>query len=149
MFWLLIAAAISVGVLFWNLSRRFSARRLHDFNESRRAASRIVSLGEFVDGNRTLAVALALTDLAFYYENTDMQASLDLQWIEEVDYDSALASGRSTEGGQVLRLRCMRQVFEFILRDDVVAAWKGVMPARRSIYLAPPAVTGGLAPEFA
>ena len=59
MFWLLIAAAISVGVLFWNLSRRFSARRLRDFNESRRGASRIVSLGEFVDGNQKVRANFA------------------------------------------------------------------------------------------
>lgn len=136
MFWLLIAAAIAVGVLFWNLYRQFSSRRLHDFNQKRRASSRLVSLGEFVDGNRTLAVALALTDLTFYYENADMQASLDLQWIEEVDYDSALGSGRTVEGGQVLRLRCVRQVFEFILRHQDVAMWQAVMPPRRSTVVA-------------
>jgi len=149
MSWLLIATAIAVGGLLVALYRTHVSRQLRSLIERRRPSSRVVSLGEFVDGSRRMAVALALTDAAFYYENTDMQASLDLEWIEEVGYEGEFSTGRAVVGGQVLRLRCQRQLFEFFLSNDVVAAWKAVMPARRLIAASTPAMTGTVAPEFA
>lgn len=139
MIWILIAAAIVVGVLSWTLIRRFTSDHLQKLNDERRATSRLVSRGEFVDGSRHMEVALALTDSAFYYENSEVHASLDLEWVEEVDYDSELATGRSITNGEVLRLRCHRQVFEFILANDVVPAWKAVLPARRPANAGVPA----------
>jgi hypothetical protein len=133
MFLIALAAATIIAILFWNLYRRNTSQGLQKLNDQRRATSRIVSRGEFVDGNRCLEVALALTDKALYYESSEVQASLDLEWIEEVDYDTELATGRSIAGGQVLRLRCHRQVFEFILPNEVVLAWKGVLPATRPL----------------
>ena len=133
MFLIALAAATVIAILLWNLYRRNASQGLQKINDQRRATSRIVSRGEFVDGSRCLEVALALTDKALYYESSEVQASLDLEWIEEVDYDTELATGRSIAGGQVLRLRCHRQVFEFILPDEVVLAWKGVLPATRPL----------------
>jgi hypothetical protein len=92
----------------------------------------MVSRGEFVDGNRHLAVALAVTDSTFFYENSDMQASLDLQWVREIEYDTELATGSAVAGGKVLRLRCYSQTFEFVLPDDLVARWHMMMPPRRA-----------------
>jgi len=132
MFWLWIFAIAAIIGLVWLYFRIEASSRLQKFSDGRRASSRIVSRGEFVDGNRRLNVALALTDVAFYYENSDMQASLDLEWIEEIEYDSELSTGRMTMDGKVLRLRCHRQVFEFILSNDVVLAWKAALPARRA-----------------
>jgi len=149
MLWILIAATLAVAGSFWAVYRKLGSRHLQSIIERRRPSSRIVSLGEFVDGSRHLAVALALTDAAFYYENSDMQASLDLEWIEEVSYESELATGRAVVGGQVLRLRCQRQLFEFVLSNDVVAAWKAAMPAGRPVPAPTPPLTGSLAPEFA
>jgi hypothetical protein len=80
MFWVSTAAAVVLLFLCWNLYQRFGADRIAAFNEKRRVTSRVVSRGEFFDGNRRIKVALALTGDAFYYENADMQASLDLEW---------------------------------------------------------------------
>jgi hypothetical protein len=148
MFWILIAAAVAVAVLTWNLYRRFMSDRLQQFNDRRRASSRLVSLGEFVDGNRHLAVALALTQSTFFYENSDMQASVDLEQIEEIDYDTELATGGKIPGGKVLRLRCHSQTFEFVLPDDVVPRWHLLLPPRREREAVTPA-TPGLAPTLA
>ena len=60
--WFLIAAVIALGILGWNLYRRMGADRIAKFMERRRTTARMVSRGEFVDGNRHLAVALAVTD---------------------------------------------------------------------------------------
>jgi hypothetical protein len=131
--WFLIAAAIALAVLGWNLYRRLGADRIEKFMERRRTTARMVSRGSFVDGNRHLAVALAVTDSTFFYENSDMQASLDLQWVREIEYDTELATGLAVAGGKVLRLRCYSQTFEFILPNDVVARWHMMMPPRRVV----------------
>jgi hypothetical protein len=135
--WIIVAAVVVVAVLGWNLYRRLGSDRIATFMERRRTTSRMVSRGEFVDGNRHLAVALAVTDSTFFYENTDMQASLDLQWVREIEYDTELATGLAVAGGKVLRLRCYSQTFEFVLPNDVVARWHMMMPPRR---VAEPAV---------
>lgn len=135
--WLIIAAVVAVAVLGWNLYRRLGSDRIATFIERRRTSSRMVSRGEFVDGNRHLAVALAVNDSTFFYENTDMQASLDLQWVREIEYDTELATGLAVAGGKVLRLRCYSQTFEFVLPNDVVPRWHMMLPPRR---VAEPAV---------
>ena len=129
--WLLAGGA--VAYLAWNLYRRFGADRLAMLNDRRRGGSRIVGRGEFVDGNRHLEVALAVTDSTLFYENSDMQASLDLEWIREIEYDNDLASGSAVEAGKVLRLRTDSQTFEFVVPNDSVTRWQLVLPSRSPV----------------
>lgn len=131
--WLTIAAIVVVAFLSWNLFRRFGADRISALNEKRRATSRMVGKGEFVDGNRHLAVALAVTQSTFFYENADMQASIDLHWVREIEYDTELATGTVPASGKVLRLRSNSQTFEFVLPNDVVARWHMMLPPRRAM----------------
>ena len=128
---LTIAAVIALAILGFNLYRRFGADRIAAFNDKRRGTSRIVSRGEFVDANRHQAVALALTQETFFYENGDMEGSIDLQWVREIEYDTELATGLAIASGKVLRLRSHSQTFEFILPNDVVARWHMMLPPRR------------------
>jgi hypothetical protein len=132
MTWLSIAAVIAVAFLARNLFQRFGSDRIAALNEKRRTTSRIVSRAELVDGNRHLAVSLAVTDTTLFYENSDMQASLDLQWIREIEYDTELATGTMPPAGKVLRLRSHSQTFEFILANDLVARWHMMLPPRRA-----------------
>lgn len=125
---LAIAAVVYLG---WNYYRQSGSKRIAGFNEKRRAASRIVGRGEFVDGNRHLDVALALTQSTFFYENGDMEASIDLQWVREIEYDNELATGTVVANGKVLRLRTHSQTFEFVLPTDVVPRWHMMLPPRR------------------
>lgn len=145
--WLILVAVIVVGFLGWNLYRRFGSDRIQALNDKRRAASRIVSRGEFVDGNRHLDVALAVTQSTFFYENADMQASLDLDWIRDIEYDTELSTGTTPATGKVLRLRSRSQTFEFILPNDVVARWHMMLPPRRA--MAPLLETPAVAPDLA
>lgn len=128
--WLSIAAVAVVGFLGSNLLRRLGTDRIEALNEKRRASSRIVSRGEFVDGNRHLDVALAVTNSTFFYENADMEGSLDLQWVREIEYDNELATGTVPATGKVLRLRSNSQTFEFVLPNDVVPGWHLMLPPR-------------------
>lgn len=132
MIWLTIVAVIVVALLSWNLYRRFGTDRIAAFNERRRAGSKIVSRGEFVDGNRHLDVALALTSTMLYYENSDMEAFIDLHWVREVEYDTELATGLAIADGKVLRLRSQSQTFEFVLPQEHVTRWHMLLPPRRA-----------------
>jgi len=148
--WVSIVAIGIAAFLGWNLYRRFGADRIAELMEQRRSASRMVSRGEFVDGNRHLPVALAVTQSTFFYENADMKASLDLQWVREIEYDSELATGSAIAGGKVLRLRSTSQTFEFVLPDDVVARWHMMLPPRRvPDYAASAPIADALAPQVA
>jgi hypothetical protein len=148
MTWFLIAGAVVVALLVWNLSRRFASDRLQSFTDRRRPSSRLVSNGEFVDGNRHVPVALALTDSSFYYENPDVEASIDLETIHEVEYADELATGAAIAAGKVLRMRCYSQTFEFVLPAEVVAKWKLVLPSHGANIIASPLLAGA-APTLA
>jgi hypothetical protein len=128
-----LAAGVAVAFLCWSLYRRFGTDRILKFIERRRGSSRMVSRGEFVDGNRHLDVALAVSQSMFFYENSDMQASLDLEFVREIEYDTELATGSAVAGGKVLRLRSDSQTFEFVLPNDAVARWHMMLPPRRAM----------------
>lgn len=139
--WMTVAAVVVIALLGWNLYRRFATDRIAAFNERRREGSKIVGRGEFVDGNRHLDVALALTKTTLFYENSDMEASIDLQWVREIEYDTELATGLAIENGRVLRLRSHSQTFEFVLPQDLVTRWYMQLPPRRAKEIATPPAT--------
>src|SRR5512140_2592578 len=111
---LYVVAVVAVAILAFSLYRKLTRDHIDEINKGRRGSARIVGRGEYVDGNRHLEVALALSDTTFFYENPDMQASLDLEWIREVEYDDELSTGAAVENGSVLRLRTDSQSFEFV-----------------------------------
>jgi hypothetical protein len=147
--WFMIAALVVLALLGWSLVTRLAADRIQLFSDRRRSSSRLVSLGEFIDGSRHIPVALALTQSTFYYENSDMQACLDLHWIHEVEYEDELATGQTVAAGKVLRLRCFSQTFEFVLPIDVVQRWQALLPPRRISDPAGLVAAGSLAPTTA
>jgi hypothetical protein len=71
-----------------------------------------------------IAVVLALSDAAFYYENDEFSGFLDLEWVDQVDYVDALADGTTIGHDRVLSIRCFGRTFEFILPQASVADWK-------------------------
>src|SRR5256885_1966817 len=103
LFWVSVVALGVIATLGWNLYRRVGASRIEAIANKRRATSRTVTSGDFVDGTGNGKVALALTSTDLFYENADMKASLDLRWVQEVDYNSCLATGHEVEDGKVLR----------------------------------------------
>jgi hypothetical protein len=135
-----IVAAAVVVYLAWNLFLRLRSDSVAAFVDRRRPISQVVSRGEYVDGSRHLDVALAVTPSTLFYENSDMQASLDLAWIREVEYASELITGARIDSGKVMRLRSDRQTFEFVIPEDSVARWRAVVPPRGRADATPAAV---------
>ncbi|HEX7190346.1 MAG TPA: hypothetical protein VF381_02135 [Thermoanaerobaculia bacterium] len=147
LFLLSVVALGVIGTLGWGIYQRIAASRLDAIANKRRATSRIVSSGEFVDGSRHLKVAIALTSTDLFYENADLKAYIDLRLVQEVEYDSCLATGREAVGGKVLRIRCYSQLFEFILPNEVVPKWHLLLPQRRPVDLPAATAPEATAPE--
>lgn len=104
---------------------------IETFMAKRRGSSKIVSRADYVEGAEMIPVALALTDTSLYYENRDLEASFDLDRIDEIEYDDDLATGRTLHGGcGVLRLRSHGATFEFVLPEADCAKWKAALPPR-------------------
>lgn len=99
--------------------------------EKRRATSRLVSRATYVEGVEQMPVAMSLTADTLYYENPDLEASFELDRIDEVEYSGELATGRTVPRGcRVLRLRSHGTAFEFVMEDAEAAKWASALPAR-------------------
>ena len=99
--------------------------------EKRRATSRLVSRAEYVEGVEQLPVALSLGADALYYENSDLEASFDLDRLDEIEYSDELSTGRAVRRGcRVLRLRSHGATFEFLMESAEAAKWAAALPPR-------------------
>ena len=98
--------------------------------QRRQQGARVCSQAELVEGGARIPVALAITDDTLYYENSDMQASLELRHIDEIEYDDETATGHSVIG-KTLRLRSHGHMFEFVLDAKAARQWQAVLPGHR------------------
>lgn len=133
--WLTTVTVVGV-ILFAVLVVIFLKVRQKDlvsaFMEKRRAGSKLVSRADYVEGVEKIPVALSLTDKALFYENPDLEASFDLDRIDEVEYSQDLSTGRSHDlQHEVLRLRSHGATFEFLLDKADCAKWMAALPARQ------------------
>ena len=130
---LIVIAVALAAVIFLGrvLIAHFSSGNIQRFMNQRRAGSQLVSRGELIDGNRHIPVALALGASALYYESSELQASLDLEWICEVDYDDEVVTGHFIGDGKIVTIRCHSQAFEFLIPMAELAQWQRLLPARR------------------
>lgn len=119
-----------LAALIWLFFRTRSSDRLDEMMAKRRASSRLVCRADFVEGMERIPVALSVGTEMIYYENSDLDASLELRQIEEVEYDDETTTGHSVTG-KALRLRAHGQTFEFVLDPANVQQWEATLPARR------------------
>jgi len=99
--------------------------------EKRRASSRLVSRADYVEGAELIPVAMALTNDSLYYENTDLEASFELNRIDEIEYSDELMTGKNHgEDARVLRLRSHGQTFEFLMDKNEARKWESTLPPR-------------------
>ena len=125
-----IVGLVVLVALIWILMRMRTKDLLEEKMARRRGSSRLVSRADLVEGMERIPVALALTSETIYYENPDLDASLDLKQIEEVEYDNETATGQVLDGN-ALRLRSHGHTFEFVLDPDSTGKWRAMLPARR------------------
>ncbi|HYS53720.1 MAG TPA: hypothetical protein VER58_08160 [Thermoanaerobaculia bacterium] len=119
-----------LAALVWILMRMHSKDLIEQKMARRRTSARLVSRADFVEGLERIPVALALTNDSIVYENPDIDASLDLKQIEEVEYDNETSTGQVLDGN-ALRLRSHGHTFEFVLDPDSTGKWRAALPPRR------------------
>jgi hypothetical protein len=125
----LIAAVVVLG---WLLARKLSQDKMQMFLNKRKGEAKIAVPADFVEANARIPVALAVTENKLYYENSDLEASLDLEQIEEVEYGSELFTGQEVSNGRVLRLRSHGHSFEFVLDKVNGERFESVLPQHRA-----------------
>lgn len=103
---------------------------LDEYLKKRSASSRVCSRADYVEGAERIPVALSLTNDTIYYENSDLQASLELQNIDEVEYDDETATGKAVIG-KALRLRSHGHMLEFVLDAANARLWQTALPPHR------------------
>ncbi len=128
---LLIALGVpAIAALVWWYRRS----RVNDSFESillrHRPTAKVSSRAELVDGRNHIPVALTLEQLAIYYENPDLDAMLDIDQIDEVEYGSDLLTG-GIASGAVLRLRAHGRAIEFVLDMATASKWSELLPPHR------------------
>jgi hypothetical protein len=129
--YLLIALGVpALAALVWWYRRS----RLNDSFETillrHRPTAKVSSRAELVDGRNHIPVALTLEQLTIYYENPDLDAMLDIDQIDEVEYGSDLLTG-GIASGAVLRLRAHGRAIEFILDMATASKWSELLPPHR------------------
>lgn len=130
----MLATMIVVGVaiaaiLVAMFLRARQKDRIGALIEQRRGTSRIVTRAEYVEGRDTIPVALSLADGTIYYSNPDLDASLDVDRIDEIEYADELSTGRTVrQGCRVLRLRAHGTTIEFLLERGDCEKWSAALP---------------------
>lgn len=127
---LTVVGIVLLVALIWVLVRMRMRDQLDELMAKRRGSCRIVSRADFLEGMEKIPVSLALDDDTLHYENANLQATLELQHVDEVEYDDETATGHSVVG-KALRLRAHGHAFEFVLDQATARQWEQLLPARR------------------
>ena len=125
-----IVGVVVLVILIWVYFRLRSKDHVEQFLAKHQGSARVSSRACLLEGMEQIPVALVLTADTIDYENRDLQASIELPLIEEVEYDDETATGH-TVAGKVLRLRAHNHVFEFTLDLASAKQWEAALPARR------------------
>jgi hypothetical protein len=125
---LAVLAVIAAAALVWSMRRRRDGARFAAAAEKPGAS--IVSHAQLIDGRNHIAVALTLGLSEIVYANSDMEGSIDLGQIDEVEYGSDLITGGIADGA-VLRLRSHGRAMEFVLDMASADRWSALLPPHR------------------
>lgn len=125
-----IIGLVVLVALIWFFVYLRGKDRVEEVLSKHRGSARVCSRACLLEGMEEIPVALVLTADTIYYENSDLQASIELPLIEEIEYDDETATGH-TVPGKVLRLRAHNHVFEFTLDLPSAKQWEAALPARR------------------
>jgi len=124
-----VVGLVVLAALIWVLVRMRMKDHLEEIMAKWKGSSRIVCRADFLEGIEKIPVCLALAEDVIHYENADLQASLDLRHIDEIEYDDETATGHSVVG-KALRLRSHGHAFEFVLDQATARRWEELLPPR-------------------
>ena len=124
------SAVVAVVALTWWYTRLRADDRMAAILTRRGLVTMLASRAQLIDGANHIPVALSLDQTRVSYENADLDASIDVQQIDEVEYGSDLVTGGIAHGA-VLRLRSHGRAFEFVLDNAAAQRWSEHLPPHR------------------
>ena len=127
---LTVVGLVVLAVLVWVYVRMRAKDHIDEIMAKRRGSCRLVSRAALLEGLDKIPVSLALSDDSIYYENLDLQATLELRHVDEIEYDDETATGHSV-AGKALRLRSHGHAFEFLLDHGTARQWEAALPPRQ------------------
>jgi hypothetical protein len=128
----LLLAVVAVALVFV-LIRVIGHDKIEAILKKKRASSVLATSAEFVEGPTHIEVALYLDSNKLHYESPDIEpAFLDLKLVDEVEYDTDLATGGRKIEGEVLRVRAHGRTFEFVVTAADAKKWKERLPKHRA-----------------
>ncbi|HVR40064.1 MAG TPA: hypothetical protein VMU84_13285 [Thermoanaerobaculia bacterium] len=127
---LLLLATFAVAAFAWWLRSKRANDHFEGIMSRHRPTAKICSRAELVDGRNHISVALTLEPWHIFYENLDLEAAVELERIDEVEYASDLITGGIADGA-VLRLRSHGRALEFILDMASAEKWSKLLPPHR------------------
>lgn len=123
-------ALLALGGLAWWFTRVRVEDRLSAILTNGRSLSTISSRAQLIDGANHVPVALTLDPRRITYRSSDLDASIDVHDIDEVEYGSDMMTGGIADGA-VLRLRTHGRAFEFVLDMAAAERWSHQLPPHR------------------
>lgn len=124
-----IAAAALIGLVWWYRRSRENDR-FAEVMALRAKTATLCSRAHLIDGANHIPVALSLESQQISYQNSDLDATLDIAQIDEVEYGSDLVTGGIADGA-VLRLRAHGRAIEFVLDVTAAEQWSHKLPPHR------------------
>ena len=129
-YFMMLAALIATAALMWWYTRLRVNDGMTAIMTRRGATAMLASRAHLIDGANHIPVALSLDPSRVTYENADLDASIDLHQIDEVEYGSDLVTGGIAKGA-VLRLRSHGRAFEFVMDVASAERWSQHLPPHR------------------
>lgn len=124
LFVIVVVSIVVIAAIIWIVQSQRSSKKIDEMIKKRKPSAILSHRATFMEGREKLSVALTLTKKTIYYENADFDARLDLEQIDEVEYDSETTTGLSQEGHRILRLRTHGHTFEFIVPTAELKQWE-------------------------
>lgn len=124
-----IVGVVVLAALIWVFLQMRSKDLIEEKLAKRKAESRAAARAQLLEGPNRIPVAMSLLNDRVCYENADLDACLELNNVEEIEYDDETATGHSVHG-RVLRLRSHGHSFEFELDPAVARQWESALPAK-------------------
>jgi hypothetical protein len=126
-----VVGIVALAALVWLFLRTWTNDQLDEIVKKHRPTAKVTTKADFVEGMNHIPVALSLEGNDVLYENSDLQAKLEIARIDEVEYVNELSTGSAVDAGKVLRLRSHGHAFEFILDSKSAESWTAALPPHR------------------
>ena len=123
------AAVVAAALVWWYRSLR-ERGRIASMAKRTAAGAALFSWAQLIDGSKQVSVALSLREGRLKYQNAEVDGSIDVHDIDEIEYVSDLMTG-SMAAGAMLRVRSHGHAFEFALDVATAERWCHSLPPHR------------------